>query len=106
MKITSVFETKAKDEAQEKNAMMKLSFVGTCNRRSRVFYYFYFEIGRPRKLARQGPKCPHHHLLLGCTTGSLVIGCQMRTVVNFKKDDVTLSVPTSAIVVLDLTGWC
>ena len=34
------------------------------------------------------------------------IGCQMRTVVNFKKDDVTLSVPTSAIVVLDLTGWC
>ena len=30
----------------------------------------------------------------------------MRTVVNFKKDDVTLSVPTSAIVVLDLTGWC
>ena len=62
MKITSVFETKAKDEAQEKNAMMKLSFVGTCNRRSRVFYYFYFEIGRPRKLARQGPKCPHHHL--------------------------------------------
>ena len=34
------------------------------------------------------------------------IGCQMRTVVNFKKDDVTLSVPTSAIVVLDLTGRC
>ena len=34
------------------------------------------------------------------------IGFQMRTVLNFKKDDVALSVPTSAIVAPDLAGWC
>ena len=33
------------------------------------------------------------------------ISCQMRTVLNFKKDDVALSVPTSAIVAPGLAGW-
>ena len=36
----SLFETKAKDEVQEKDAIMKLSFVGTYNRRRRVFIIF------------------------------------------------------------------
>ena len=34
------------------------------------------------------------------------IGFQMRTVLNFKKDDVALSVPTNAIVAPGLAGWC
>ena len=34
------------------------------------------------------------------------IGCQMRTVLCFKKDDVALSVLTSAIIAPDLDGLC
>ena len=34
------------------------------------------------------------------------VSCQMRTVLNFKKDDVALSVPTSAIVAPGLAVWC
>ena len=34
------------------------------------------------------------------------IGCQMRTVLDFKNDDVALSVRTSTIVTPDLDGWC
>ena len=34
------------------------------------------------------------------------IDFQMWTMLDFKRDDVALSILTSAIVALDLAGWC